>query len=190
MANFAVIDTETNWGDQVMSIGIVLASDANFEMEDGKYYIFPQECQIGGMYENTLLLPTPVAPVFCSRAEAMEDLKRWLNQHEVHSLFAYNASFDCNHLPELRCFRWHDIMRLAAYRQHNSKIPSHIECCSTGRMKRGFGVEAMLRLLSGNHDYQESHNAYFDALDELTIMQLLPHPLPDYPPLLSSASHW
>ncbi len=38
MGKFAVIDTETNWADQVMSIGTVIA-DAAFEPIEIKYHI-------------------------------------------------------------------------------------------------------------------------------------------------------
>ena len=48
MGYFAVIDTETNWADQVMSIGTVIADDVTFEIRDAKYHILPIECQIGG----------------------------------------------------------------------------------------------------------------------------------------------
>ena len=113
----------------------------------------------------------------------MDDLRGWFFQHGVRSIFAYNASFDRNHLPELRGFDWFDIMRLAAYRQHNPKIPACADCCSTGRMKRGYGVEAMLRLLSGKAAYSESHNAFHDAMDELEIMRLLNHRPAEYLPL-------
>lgn len=183
MEPIAVIDTETNWADQVMSVGTVLADPITFQHLEGKYHIFPLECQIGGMYESVLFLETPVVPICCTRAEAMADLAAWLRESHVHSIFAYNALFDKNHLPELREFTWHDIMRLAAYRQHNPKIPAHAECFSTGRMKRGYGVEPMLRLLSGNCRYQETHNAYFDAADELEILRLLNHPVAEYPQL-------
>ena len=37
-----------------------------------------------------------------------------------------------------------------------------------------------MRLLSGNHSYQETHNALLDAIDELTIMQLLGHRIQTY----------
>ena len=183
MGKFAVIDTETNWADQVMSIGTVIADDRTFEAVEAKYHILPIECQIGGMYENTLFLETPVPPILCTRAEAIADLRGWLGQHGVHAIFAYNASFDRNHLPELRDFDWYDIMRLAAYRQHNPRIPQNADCCATGRLKRGYGVEPMLRLLAGNRTYHESHNAFFDAFDELDIMRLLGHALTDYTPL-------
>ena len=183
MGRFAVIDTETNWADQVMSIGTVIADTDTFARVAAKYHILPVACEIGGMYESTLFIETPVPPILCTRAEAIADLRIWFKQHGVHSIFAYNACFDRNHLPELRCFDWYDIMRLAAYRQHNPKIPATADCCSTGRMKRGYGVEPMLRLLSGNRTYHESHNAFYDAVDELEIMCLLNHPLGNYPPL-------
>ena len=71
-------------------------------------------------------------------------------------------------------------MRLAAYKQYNPKIPTYADCCSTGRLKRGYGVEPMLRLLSGNHTYHESHNAFHDAMDELEIMKLLKYSPEEY----------
>ena len=181
MGNFAVIDTETNWADQVMSIGTVIADAESFAPVAAKYHILPIECQIGGMYESTLFIETPVSPILCTRSEAIADLRSWFQQHGVGSIFAYNACFDRNHLPELRDYDWYDIMRLAAYRQHNPKIPANADCCSTGRLKRGYGVEAMLRLLSDNRTYHESHNAFFDAVDELEILRLLGHTLGKYP---------
>lgn len=180
MGYFAVIDTETNWADQVMSIGTVIADTEHFEKIDMKYHILPIECGIGGMYEDALYIDTPVEPIYCTREEAISDLHSWFHTYDVQAIFAYNACFDRNHLPELYDLCWYDIMRLAAYRQHNPKIPKSAECCSTGRLKRGYGVEPMLRLLSGNPNYRESHNAIFDALEELEIMQLLGHPLDHY----------
>ena len=63
------------------------------------------------------------------------------------------------------------------------KIPACAECYSTGRLKLGYSVESMLRMLSEKHTYSETHNAFHDALDELEIMRLLNHPLASYPPL-------
>lgn len=180
MGKFVVIDTETNWADQVMSIGTVIADADSFETIEAKYHILPIECEIGGMYYNALFIETPVAPILCTRSEAIVDLRAWFVKHRVRSIFAYNACFDRNHLPELQDFDWYDIMRLAAYRQYNPKIPATADCCSTGRLKRGYGVEPMLRQLSGNRRYCESHNAYFDAVDELEIMRLLGNDIREY----------
>lgn len=77
MGKFAVIDTETNWADQVMSIGTVIADADTFELIAAKYHILPNECEIGGMYYDTLFLETPVKPILCTRAEAIADLRAW-----------------------------------------------------------------------------------------------------------------
>lgn len=183
MGYFAVIDTETNWADQVMSIGTVIADRDTFRIIAVKYHVLPLECQVGGMYENALFLDTPFSPILCTREEAIEDLKAWWNDFGIRKVFAYNACFDRNHLPELRDYQWFDIMRLAAYRQFNPCIPECADCFSTGRLKRGYGVEPMLRLLSGKVRYRETHNAVLDALDELSIMRLLGIPLSSYIPL-------
>ena len=173
MGFFAVIDTETNWADQVMSIGVVVAHCDTFCPTDARYYVLTPEFQIGGMYENELFSNTEPEAILGSRKECLEDLYSWLGSFAVTDLYAYNASFDRNHLPEFSAFIWHDIIRIAAYRQHNPKIPRNADCCSTGRMKRNYGVEPMLKLLSGNCSYHEVHNAISDAMDELEIMRLL-----------------
>ncbi len=173
MGTFAVIDTETNWVDQVMSIGIVIADGDSFQPVDEKYCIFPEEAAIGGMYEDVLVPDERITPIFATRKAAMEMLTAWLKSWDVAALYAYNASFDRNHLPELSGFCWFDIMRLAAYRQYNPTIPKDADCCGTGRLKRGYGVEPTLRRLSGDCRYREIHNALYDARDELRIMALL-----------------
>ena len=164
-----------------MSIGTVIADSGTFEPIEVKHHILPTECEIRGMYYDTLFIETPVNSILCTRSEAIADLRIWFQHYGVQSIFSYNTCFDRNHLPELRDFDWHDIMRLAAYRQHNPKIPVTADCSSTGRLKHGYDVEPMRRLLSRNRTYRESHNVFYDALDELKIMQLLNHRLPDYP---------
>ncbi len=180
MGKIAVIDTETTWGNRVMSIGTVIADEDTFRAVDAKYHILTPEYWDGGMFSNVLFLDSRLAPKVCTREEAMADLKAWLKGHGVTSIFAYNAGFDKGHLPELGHLKWHDIMRLAAYRQYNPKIPCHAECFSTGRLKRGYGVESILRMLSGDCSYREVYNALCDAMDELQIMRLLGHGVDAY----------
>lgn len=180
MSYFAVIDTETNWRDQVMSIGTVIADADSFRPIDAKYHVLTPEYLVGGMYSNTLFADSRLQPAMVSRQECLSELANWFYTYGVRAIYAYNATFDRNHLPELRTFDWYDIMRLAAYRQYNRCIPPTAECCSTGRLKRGFGVEPMLQLLSHNRSYHETHNALYDAMDELEIMRLLGYHPTDY----------
>ena len=179
MSYFAVIDTETTWDDQVMSIGIVIAETQTFRLIDKKYYVLTPEYKIGGMYEGVLNVRGKDT-ILCKRDCAVESIKTLLNVYMVTRIFAYNAKFDYGHLPELRGYSWYDIMAKAAYKQTNPYIPEEAPCCSTGRLKKGYGVECMLRLLSGNNRYYEIHNAVEDAVDELEILQLLGIAVYDY----------
>ena len=51
---FAVIDTETNWNNEVMSIGVLIARCRNFKKTDSRYYILPSEEKVGGMYSKSM----------------------------------------------------------------------------------------------------------------------------------------
>lgn len=172
MDKFAVIDTETNWNDEVMSIGVVVADVRSKKEIDSVYYIIDPEYRVGGMYSNELQFGEKKAYV-TNRRQALKEIKEWLNNYGVRKLFAYNACFDKKHLPEYSGYEWYDIMRLAAYHQYNRAIPDSADCYKTGKLKRGYGVENILRMLSKNEEYNETHNALLDAQDELKIMELL-----------------
>ena len=175
----AVIDTETNFGDEVMSIGVVIADSKSFDVLDERYVILKLEAKRGGLFSNALY-ETPKEPVISYRKKALSDLKKWLNDNHVQKIFAYNASFDYNHLPEMSTYEWFDIMRLAANIRYNQFIPADVPLCKSGRLKRGFGVEAIYRLVTGEEHYCEKHNALQDANDELVIMKKLGLPLDCY----------
>ena len=200
-AYFAVIDTETNWHDEVMSLGVAIADKTTFKCLETRYYIFEQEARIGGMYSSVLYKCTnstasanrngtafgtaqtttvATSPITAPRATAMADLSDYLSSKDISSIYAYNAKFDCGHLPELKNYNWYDIMRIAAYKQFNKSIPDAAPCCKTGRLKSNYGVESITRMLTGNSRYYEVHNAVADAVDELRIVELLGLPLTAY----------
>lgn len=173
MSKFAVIDTETNWYNEVMSIGIVVSDPEKFLPLEKKYYILTPFKDRGGMFSGVLYINGLKPDLEGSREAVMRKLSEFLNKSSVKKIFAYNAKFDHGLLPELHGFDWYDIMKLTAYKQYNKKIPEDAELSKTGRMKSGYGVEKMYRILSGNSGYCETHNALHDAVDELEIMRLL-----------------
>ncbi len=179
MDNFAVIDTETNWNDGVMSSGVGVAGMRDKKKVNSAYYVLDPEYRVGGMFAGELWSGEGNARV-TNRKRALKEIKEWLDSYGVRKLFAYNASFDKRHLPEYAKYEWYDIMRLAAYRQYNPAIPGCADCFKTGRLKRGYGVEDVLTMLRKNNRYSETHNAVFDARDELEIMQLLGHGIEAY----------
>jgi DNA polymerase III epsilon subunit-like protein len=180
MSRFAVIDTETTWEDAVMSVGIVIADSDNFNLIDKRYYILTPYKDHGGMYASALYVKGIKPDLEGGRKEAMDDLAGFLSDYQTRDMFAYNALFDYRHLPEFKHLAWYDIMKLAAYRQHNLSIPDCAECHGTGRLKRGYGVESIYRMLSCDSQYCELHNALTDAVDELTIMRMLNHEIAKY----------
>lgn len=162
-----------------MSIGVLIAKSRDFERADSRYYILPNAEKVGGMFSRTIR-QTSHEIITKHRPDAIDDLKYLLDSHGVNDLFAYNASFDKRHLPELSDFCWKDIMKVAAYKQHNPHIPNDMPCCKTGRLRKGYGVEPMLHIL-GVNDYCETHNAIIDARDELLIMKKLGYDIDFYP---------
>ncbi len=173
MTKFAVIDTETTWSDEVMSIGAVIADSNAYTPIDKRYYILTPYKNYGGMYSSVLYAEGIKPNLEDSREKVVKDLAQFLSQYEVAAIFAYNAAFDHGHLKELKNFSWFDIMKIAAYRQYNPKIPKSADCFATGRLKRGYGVESIYKMLSGDQWYCELHNALRDAVDELEIMRML-----------------
>jgi hypothetical protein len=168
---FAVLDTETTWTDKVMSIGIAIADGSTKMLKDSKYYIITPEYKSGGMFSGTINDAPKEKTYVMSRTEAIKDIKSLFKRESIDTIFAYNANFDYKHLPELDNYNWVDIMKIAAYKQYNKFIPNDASCCGTGRLKSGYGVESILNMIIG--DYEETHNAYYDAIDELKIVELL-----------------
>lgn len=180
MRNIAVIDTETTWSDKVMSIGVVIADAITYQQIDSKYYIIAPEYRSGGMYSNVLQIQGTPKEIIVSREVAMENILKLFANNDVDAILAYNANFDRKHLPELSDYVWFDIMKLAAYKQYNCFIDETMECCKTGRLKRDYGVESIYRLLSNDDSYHEKHNGWYDAIDELKIIEMLMHPIEVY----------
>ena len=173
MSFFAVIDTETTWDYEVMSIGIAIAQCEDFSLVDKRYYILTPFKHHGGMYSNVLYARGIKPDLECPRKKAITDIKAFLAKYDISSMFAYNARFDYNLLPELHYLKWYDIMKLVSNRKYNDKIPGTAECYKNGRMKRGYGVENIYKMVSGNPRYRELHNAIKDSEDELEIMRML-----------------
>ena len=177
--NIAVIDTETNWNNEVMSVGVAIAGADDFKCIDKAYYIITPECNVGGYFSSVLHIRN-VSEKLCTRAKAMSEIKAFLDPYKVTQIFAYNAKFDYSHLKELSGYEWFDIMRLAAYKQYNKAIPDNLPCCKTGRLKTDYGVEPIMHLLTGDRRYMETHNALLDAVDELKIVELLGKSIEEY----------
>lgn len=176
---FVVVDVETNWYNEVMSVGVVIADSADFSAADKGYYVIHPECQAGGMYSDVLRAVNKDCITDCSRQQAVDSIKQLLSRYGVTDILAYNAPFDYKCLRELHNYTWRDILPVAANRNFNTKLPDNCEYFSTGLLKHGRGVQNVMRLIY-SRDFTELHNGLTDALDELKLMQLINQPLSVY----------
>ena len=85
MDKFAVIDTETNWNDEVMSIGVVVADAETKKEIDSVYHIIEPEYRVGGMYSNELQFDKKKTRVI-NRRQTLNEIKEWLNIYGVRKL--------------------------------------------------------------------------------------------------------
>lgn len=176
---FAVIDVETNWNNQVMSIGVVIGDSVEFGVVDKRYYVIYPECEVGGMYSDRLHIVDEQLVTYCLRKEAVADIVDLLSHYGVADIFAYNALFDYNCMTELHGYVWRDILPIAANRNTNDKLPDGCEYFSTGLLKHGRGLQSIMQMVFWR-GYNETHNALQDAVDELHLMQILGHPVAVY----------
>ena len=176
----AVIDTEINRKDEVMSLGVVIADAATFDKKEEKYYIIEPEHTVGGEHSKSLRINEFVNVSTHSRKKAMSEITALLKRYEVRSIFAYHASSEFERLAELSSFDWYDIMQVAAYKQHNPAITEDSECHESGRLLKDFGAAAMVRRLAKDENHKATNNALYDARDELKILKLLNRPIKDY----------
>ncbi len=114
--NFAVIDTETTYSNEVMSIGIVISSFDNYDVLDKLYLVIYPIYLKPAMYTYQLNMSAGEEISVVSYEDAMFLINKLFEIYGVEMIFAYNARFDYMHLPELSSYYWFDIMKIAAYR--------------------------------------------------------------------------
>ena len=173
MKLICVIDTETNYYNELMSVGAVILKSDNYEIIDKRYYVIQPAASLPSMFGYVLYLDDVRVSLEEKRDIIIKEFIKFLNDYEVVDLFAYNALFDQGILSELKNYNWYDIMQVAAYRQYNNAIPYTYECYKTGRLKKNYGVQPIYQMLSGDYSYIEKHNALTDAIDESMIMKML-----------------
>lgn len=162
-----------------MTVGAVVADSETFEIEKG-FYEYSYGAYMQGGYYKDRVMRSKLKPVQKHTDDILKDLAQFYKCNGCERVFAYNAPFDKRLLPCLPEDQWYDIMRVAAYKQHNPFLPPDEEYFGTGRLKKDYGAERIYRLLSKDQSYKEIHNAYCDACDELKIMQLLGLPMAAY----------
>ena len=96
MGRFAVIDTETNWNDEVMSIGVVVADSETKQKVDSIYYIIDPEYRVGAYHQYNSSIPASAdcfRPGSLKRGYSVEDVLKMLRKNKRYSEI-HNAVLD------------------------------------------------------------------------------------------------
>lgn len=180
---FAVVDTEANFQNELMSVGMLIVQKKDLAVKEEYYAMITPACNKAAMYSSSLKYQSEVGEhwnqLITNEKAAMRAILKVLQERHIRVVFAFSAGFDQKMLPVLHDFIWCDIMDIALYKQHNSRLPVKASFYGTGRLKRGGSVEGLLRMMD-NPRYQETHNALQDAKDELRIMELIGKPVEEY----------
>ncbi|WP_258841735.1 hypothetical protein [Mesomycoplasma ovipneumoniae] len=86
--NIAVIDVETNYENEVFSVGVVIADSADFQWFDKEYWIIENNLKVGGMYARNIWASLPFEfreeiNVVKTRQEMIAQLIHFLKFYEV-----------------------------------------------------------------------------------------------------------
>nr|WP_233750257.1 AAA family ATPase [Mycoplasmopsis agalactiae] len=104
-SNIAVIDVETNFFNEVVSIGVAIADKNNFKLVDQNYWLIGEREQSPSMYSNAYHIPELEKYgikdyVVDTYDEAIEKLIEFLDYYNISDWFSY-TKFDHRYLPEL-----------------------------------------------------------------------------------------
>ncbi|WP_458615922.1 hypothetical protein [Mesomycoplasma ovipneumoniae] len=174
----AVIDVESNYNNEIFSVGVVIADSTNFKLIDKKYWIIENNWKVGGKYVDKTFAPLPLkfieeSIILQTRKEITVRLISFLDIYKVKNWFSY-TNYDFRLLPELhKSFEYNDISIVAKNKRFNKYIPLNAETTKNGDLKKGWDVENIYRMVTKNENYLETHNALLDAIDELRIMESL-----------------
>lgn len=168
----AVLDIETTYSDNIISVGVAIGYSNTFEKIDEKYFVFPEYLNEKALFTDRVYWVEAERITECPKAEGIKQIREFLDEHNIKKIYAFNAGFDYRHLPELHDYSWHDIMRVAKNPTLYDGLSDCVKFTSEGLIKN-CGAELVLRMLKKDDTYTELHNGLTDAIDELEIMRLL-----------------
>ncbi len=137
-----IIDVETTFSDEVMSVGIVIVdTEKNYDFVDARYWLIDPYYQSPGMFAHMLHLSDCNPPFIYKEAQVfvdsiqekitsmdtcLEELRQLMGIHNCQILFAYNAHFDKRHLLELSDYIWVDMISVMANCTLNTNIDEDV----------------------------------------------------------------
>lgn len=200
----AVIDVETTWRDEVMSIGAVIVDTQDkYRILEIAYWLVTPFCYQPAMFSRAIDLSMVKERSFFykkgnrvldsvtekedSFEKCIAGLQALLDCHDVSSCFAYNGHFDKRHLLDIDGVAWFDLVvpftsyDLNPYISSQKIPPENLGVGKAGlRLVKEYSFFNIMRYIPGCKRYYETHNGCVDAFEEAMAMQMMKLPRDEY----------
>ncbi len=167
----AIISVKTNSMGHAIAIGVAVIDANQWQLQQAQYYIISDELLCYYTYDN-IYLSHVYKSYFGKLGDVENHIRKTLTKYQITNIYAYNAQFVCKTCPGLHMYYWYDIMKIAAYKQYNSYLPSNIDYLDNGRIKYKYNIPHIMEYLNISYFRYVDH-ALYDVLDELRIMKTL-----------------
>lgn len=174
----AIINTKTNNMGDAIAIGVTIVDTNKWQLQQAQYYIISEALLYPHTYDN-LYIAHVYKSYFGKLCDVENHIRNLLTQYQITNIYAYNAQFVLKQCPGLDKYYWHDIMKIAAYQQHNPYLPSNIDYLNNGRIKYKYNIPHIMEYLNISC-FRYTDHALYDTFDELRIMQFLKIPIHEY----------
>lgn len=169
----AVLRTMTNSEGSLCAVGVVITNTADWRPIAEYRYVIAPEAETAD--QDVLFLPVEKDCICtsCRSEHLLFRLKQMLSEEKVQYIVSYGSSARF-FLPGID-LPWLDIQNVSAYRKYNPFIPKKAKLYRNGRMKSGYGMEAMMRIVTGDKSYIRTGNPVRDCEADLCILERI-HP--------------
>lgn len=168
----AIIDAKLNFIDEIISIGIAIVDAKTFEIKTAEYFLVPEELIIDGFNNGNITIAHTYQTYFGAHKDIENHIRKLLNQYNITNIYTFNGKFIYSKLTGLQKYHWYDIMKVAAYKQYNYKLPDNLMFNDQGRLLYKCNIKDLMEILTKTYFYYTNH-ALYDVLDETKMMKLL-----------------
>ena len=166
----AIIDTKTNYLGNAISIGVAIVN-AQFEIQQAQYYLIPEELMNEHASKDDYDIVHVYKTYYGRLFDCQNHIRTILNQYNITNIYAYNAFYVKQTLPEMNNYNWFDVARIATYKQYNHKIPINTKCDENGQLLR-YTLSNVMELMTNGY-YRYVNHALYNALDIIQLMKYI-----------------
>ena len=175
----AIIDAKLNFIDEIISIGIAIVDAKTFKVKTAEYFLVPEELIIDGFNNDNITIAHTYQTYFGAHKDIENHIRKLLNQYNITNIYTFNGKFIYRKLAGLQKYHWYDIIKVAAYKQYNYKLPDNLMFNDQGRLLYKCNIKDLMEILTKTYFYYTNH-ALYDTLDIARMMSLIDLPIEQY----------